>query len=95
MCTKRKFQTGNTFQGTVGGTTLTAIGRTKREATVRLRRMFAAIGSPTKPDALVDLLSNVIQGAPPKKVAKPKAVKAPKVAKPRAPRKPKAAKLAA
>jgi hypothetical protein len=77
---KRKFQAGNPYIGTVGGTTLRATGRTKREAVVRLRRMFASAGLPTKPDALTDLLS-VMQDA---KVAP--TVKAPKAKKPAKPR---------
>jgi hypothetical protein len=85
MNTNQKFIAGNNYQGTVGGTTLTAIGRTKREAVVRLRRMFANIGIPTQPTPLVDLLD--VTSAPIVKAVAPV-----KARKPAAPRKPRAVK---
>ncbi len=55
MKLKRKFGTGNLYVGVVGGHSRMAEGRTKREATKRLRAMFHQAGISTT-DSLVDHL---------------------------------------
>lgn len=53
---KRKYMKPMIFDGTVGSMTLSAWGRTKREAVKRLRKKFAERGIYTIPEPLVDLL---------------------------------------
>ncbi len=56
MKLKRKFGAGNLYVGVVGGHSRMAEGRTKREATKRLRTMFHQVGISTT-DTLVDHLT--------------------------------------
>jgi hypothetical protein len=53
---RRKFFSPVKFQGKVGNVVLVGLGRNKREATKRLRLMFAQAGIPTRPTQLIDLL---------------------------------------
>lgn len=53
---KPKFKSQVRFAGRVGDVTLHATGRTKREATLRLRHLFAERGMPTKPEIGTDRL---------------------------------------
>jgi hypothetical protein len=61
MKLKRKYCKDNQYLGVViyNGKTvqLKSSGKTKREAIIRLRKMFADIGFPTRPSSLVDLLT--------------------------------------
>jgi hypothetical protein len=54
---KRKYTSPHTYTGAVDSRQATAKGRTKREATKRLRRSFAEQGVHTQPDAMTDLLA--------------------------------------
>lgn len=53
---KAKYKCDQKWTGTVGQTAFTVLGRTKREAVKRLRRMFAENGIPTIPDSMSDFL---------------------------------------
>jgi hypothetical protein len=53
---KRKFCQDNVYQGRVGDKVIIKGGRTRREATKRLRIAFSRLGVQTQPSAIVDLL---------------------------------------
>ena len=72
----KKFVKQTEYVGTVvtpaKTVTFTTTGRTKREATTRLRRAFIAADVPTRPDSFTDLLQVTMSGPP---VTKPKATR--------------------
>lgn len=87
MKLKRKFSLPNMFVGTVNGQSLEAPGRTKREATKRLRKMFNRQGIATSTALLDHLLVSAVnqpaQPVPRPKVAKTKTVKASNIKQPK------------
>ena len=79
MKLKRKFSTANKFIGTAHGKTITATGRTKREATKRLRLLFAAQGVPTSSALLDHLVVSAAARAGEEMYVEPKAAQGIKV----------------
>ncbi len=53
---KRKYCRDNNYQGRVGDKVIIQGGRTRREATKRLRIAFSRWGVQTQPNAITDLL---------------------------------------